>query len=324
MPQPTLNQVHVSVPLTNMSVAYLQRGGFLADTIFPVVPVQNESNKYYKFAADVFRTARAKKRAPGAPPAKGGYSPTTATYTVDRDAYAHAIPDPIRANADAVLNLDRESTEFVTSSLMLTIEANFVSSFWTTGVWTGSSTGSDITPGTTWDDVSSTPIEDVQTQIRAMEQNTGYMPNVLALGRKVYDNLLRHPDIVDLLKGGATTGTPAVANAQLLARIFGVDRVVVARASQNTASEGQAATYGFVAGSTNALLAYAAPSPGIMVPSAGYTFAWMATGNNMGIQVKRYRLPEEQESDQIEVNRWYSHNVVGADLGVFFSGAVAA
>src|ERR1017187_6613169 len=50
MPQPTLQDVHVNRPLTNISVAYLQEAAgveFVADKAFPAVPVENKSDLYY-------------------------------------------------------------------------------------------------------------------------------------------------------------------------------------------------------------------------------------------------------------------------------------
>jgi len=323
---PVTADVHVNGPLTNLAVAYLQNGFFATDLIFPVVPSSKSSNSYFTFSADVFRTTFAQFRAPGAPPAEVDYAPSTATFTCNRKAVAHKIPDPIRADADAPLALDSQGLDLVLRDLRLALEVDWASTFFTTGVWTGSSTATDIVPSTTWDDASATPIEDVQTEARAIEKNTGFRPNVFAMGRQVFDNLLRHPDVIDLIKGAADPRAPAIATAQALASIFSVDRVIPLSVSRNTKQSGVAASYSFVNATDDALLVYAAPSPGIMTPSGGYTFTWndgSGMPNDMGVTVKRYRNPEREESDQIEVNRWYDHKVVGATLGAFFNGAVA-
>ena len=44
MPNPTQSDLHVNVPLTNVSVAYMQdKAHFIADKVFPRVPVQKQS-----------------------------------------------------------------------------------------------------------------------------------------------------------------------------------------------------------------------------------------------------------------------------------------
>ena len=324
MPQPTLSEVHVNRPLTDLSIAYLQRRVFLANDVFPIVPVAKKSDSYFTYPISTFRKARAQKRAAGAAAVRMGYSVSTSNYSCDRDALAHDIPDPIRANADQPLNLDREAMEFLTMGLMLTREVNWCSTFFTTSTWTGSSTGSDITVSPTWDVDTSTPIEDVQTEIRAIEQNTGLSPNRLVLGRKAFDDLTNHPDILDRIKYSSSPGSPAMANEAALAALFGVERVLVARASRDTSADGTAASNSFIANTRSALLVYAAPTPGIMTPSGGYTFAWQATGNDMGIQVKTYRNEEKLESDAVEVNLWTDDVLISGALGSYFSNAVAA
>jgi hypothetical protein len=101
---------------------------------------------------------------------------------------------------------------------------------------------------------------------------------------------------------------------------------VVARAIRNTSAEGIAASYSFIAGTRNALLAYAAPNPGIMTPSAGYTFVWPENGpgNEFGVSIKKFRLPEAVESDRVEAEMYYDQKIISNALGVFFSNAVAA
>jgi len=50
MPQPTLGDVHVNRPLTNISVAYSQEAAgveFVAGRAFPAIPVENKSDLYW-------------------------------------------------------------------------------------------------------------------------------------------------------------------------------------------------------------------------------------------------------------------------------------
>lgn len=327
MSQPTLQQVHVNAPLTNISVAFLQRADrFLAQQVFPRVPVTKQSNIFFKYPKDAFLRSDVQVRAPGAESAGSGFTiDSTNTYNCLRDALHKDIDDPTRANADVPLDLDRDATEYLTQQILLSQEIRWAAKFFTTSVWTGSSTGGDITPTTKWDDAASTPIEDIRAQIRAVDIATGQVPNTLVLGRKTFDNLLDHPDLIDRIKYGQTMGGPAVANTDIMAQIFGVDRVFVARASQNTAIEGRTASVSTIADQKSAAVFYVAPNPGIMTPSAGYTFVWggaEGADQGTGVRVKRFRL-ERNESDRIEMETWYDHKVVSADLGVFFTAAVS-
>ncbi len=321
MAQPNFNEVHTNRPLTNISVAFMQNAGdFLAGTVFPVVPVGKASDTYRTYDRSFWYRSDAQRRAPGTESAAGGYGIGTASYACLRDAIHKDVDDPTRANADEPLNLDREATEYVTSQLMLKAEVRWAAKYFTTGVW-----NADTTPSVTWDDAASDPIRDIKTRARTMVSAVGgrYQPNTLVLGAKVYDDLSQHPDIIDRVKYTAGNTNPAIVNEQALAALFGVQRVLVSRAVENTAAEGRAGSYSFVAGQRNALLLHVAPSAGLYTPSAGYTFSWTGTGNGFGIAVKRWRV-EEVESDRIEGNMWYDQQVVSSVLGEFFSNAVAA
>ena len=85
----------------------------------------------------------------------------------------------------------------------------------------------------------------------------------------------------------------------------------------NTAAEGVTDSIDFVA-TKKALLAYAAPSPSLQKPSAGYLFVWTGmVGAGNGIRIKRYRM-EHLAADRIEAESAFDAKVVAADLGVLF------
>jgi hypothetical protein len=91
-----------------------------------------------------------------------------------------------------------------------------------------------------------------------------------------------------------------------------------------TDSTGSAGTYSFIAGK-NALLCHAAPEPGIMIPTAGYTFAWSGlTGlNTMGVRVAQIPLPwRGLETVRTEGEMAFDMQAVGTDLAVYYSGIV--
>jgi hypothetical protein len=323
MAQPTKSDIHVDRPLTNISIAYIQRAeDFIASKVFPIVPVMKQSDKYFIYSRESWFRSDAQLRGPGTISAGSGFELTTATYSADVYAIHKDVSDQVRANADAPIQLDRNATEYVTQQLLLKRELTWAEAFFTTGLWTGASTGTDLVGGTdftVWDDVSSTPINDITEQADAMAKKTGFRPNTLVLGPEVYTQLKNHPDVLDRVKYTQR----GVVTEEILASLFDVRRVMVARAIKITTNEGATATYAYVHGK-NALLCYVAPAAGLMVPTAGYTFTWQGLfgAGRDGMRVKNFRL-EERESDRIEGELSYDQKVVGADLGVFFSAAVS-
>ena len=65
MPQPTASSVHVNAPLTSISIAFLQdQSGFVARKVFPAVPVNKQSDRYYIYDRGDFNRDEMKERAP--------------------------------------------------------------------------------------------------------------------------------------------------------------------------------------------------------------------------------------------------------------------
>lgn len=316
MPQPTISQVHVDRPLSNLSVGFIQEDRlFVHRRAFPVVTSPNRSNQYFTYARDNWLRNEALRRAEGTESAGSGWPLTTVSFSCEPDALHKDLDDLTRANADAPINLDLDATRFVTQKILLAAEVRWAAAYFATSVW-----NADTTPGTLWDNVASTPIEDVAARALVMKTNTGgqYKPNKFILGAQVASEIVNHPDLVDRIKYTQR----GIVTADLLAPLFGVDEVLICEAARNTAAEGRTASYSFVAGGTNALLCYAAPSPGIMTPSAGFTFVWNGMGApGEGMTIKRFRM-EQIRSDRIEGEMWYNFGVVSTVLGEFFSAVV--
>jgi hypothetical protein len=323
--------VHVDRPLTNISVAYIQsEDAFICTKVFPVVPVDKRSDRYFVYTKDDWFRDDATLRAPATESAGGGYDlDNTPSYVCDVFAYHKDTEEQTNANADVPpLNMERDATIFVTRKLLLRQEIQWVADYFTTGIWTGSSTGTDITVAPTWDDATSTPIEDLQTQQLAILQGTGFEPNTFVIGFGVYQKLVRHPDIIDLIKYGAGPGNPAIANEVALAKIFNVDRVLVSKSVKNTAQKtpGSNTFTGLLTAGKNALLCYVTPSPGIMTPTAGYVFMWKGISRGLGTTISTYRIPMPWlgiDTVRIEGEIAFDDKVVGADLGAFFAACVA-
>jgi hypothetical protein len=306
MPQPTTTDVHVDAPLTNLSVGFKNdMSSFVADQVFPNVPVAKQTDKYFTYTqADFFRTD-ARIRAPGTESAGSGYNLSTSTYSCDVLALHKDIDDATRANADAPLDMNRDAVEFLTQHMLLKREIDWAATYFTTGVW-GTDANGD------WTD-SESAISDIHTKQDTVEGNTGYRPNTLVLGPQAFMTLKNNSDVLDRIKYTQT----GVVTEQLLASMLGLDKVVVARAVKNTANEGATASYSRVYETDSALLVYSAPSPSLMHPSGGYTFSWSGySGAQQGQRVSRFRM-DHLRSDRIEMEMTYDQKVISSALGVF-------
>lgn len=323
--QPTLTDVHVNQPLTNISMAWLQAmGAYVAvQRIFPMVPVQKQSDSYYIFNRGDFLRDEARPRAPGTESAGGGFTLSTDSYSATVEAYHDDVPDQIRANADSQLSLDRAVTEHVTQILAIRRERRFFTSFFTTGVWGTDITGVAAAPGAgqvlQWSVAASTPRADVDAgkQALALQGMLGLRKKLL-MSYPVFLALRGHAEVRDQFKyTSADSITPA-----MLARFFDIDEVVVSEGAFVSSKEGAAVVNAFFA-AKNALLVAVPDSPSLMTPSAGYMFGWTGfVGSINGIRVKRFRMTH-LESERIEGDMAYDMKVTSSALGYFFSAIVA-
>ncbi len=329
MPLPTLSDVHVNTPLTNISIAYVVDDDvYIADKVYPDVPVQKQSDRYFVYTKEFWFRSEMRKRAPGTESAGGGYELTsTDTYFADVWSLHRDIDEQIRSNADPVIDLERDGTEWLTQQYLIRRDKEWSAKNFVAGQWDNDQAGVAAAPGADqflrWDLSGSTPIENIRKQIFAIAGTTGFRPNKLVLGAEVFQVLVDHPDIVDRVKAGQTPGGPATVNETAIAALLGLDAVLVAWSVETTTVEGAATqTTQFIL-AKNALLVYVNPAPSILKPSGGYTFVWTGfVGAQGGMRMKRFDMPWIGALPRIEIDASFDHKLVAPDLGRLFVTAV--
>ncbi|MCC6808701.1 MAG: hypothetical protein IT381_14850 [Deltaproteobacteria bacterium] len=327
--KPTQSDLHVNRPLTNISVLTVQdEKEFVAGKVLKNIPVEKQSDKYFVYNDGDFNRNTMALRSDGAPVADDGWALSTDEFYCDVFALGHPVTDLRRANTDEPLDEDADAAKFLTHKALLKREADFVSTFFTTGVWTGGAdtvscglSGNDVTVNTAWDNASGVPIKCIKEQIAANKALTGFRANTLVLPEEVWNALQESADFLARITGGSTSQNPAVLMPQMLASILSIDNVYIAGAIQNTAKEGQTATNAFFFADA-ALLCYVPPSPGIRTPACGYTYSWKRYGTGAyGGRIKKYR-DERIAGDRIEIEDAYDMKVVNAKMGVFFTNVM--
>jgi Phage major capsid protein E len=333
---PTIRDGHVDVLLTNISVAYIQdAANFVAGQVFPPVPVEHASDLYLKYNKGSFFRDDVKARPFGGLSGVTGFDLTKATYYCEEQALSTYLDDRERANATPPYDPERGKTLLLTSQHMIHRDIDWSRKFFTTGVWTGGtglnggSAGADYTgvstaPGANgflqFDQAASTPIELVDQCREQVASQTGFLPNVLVLGTKVFRALKNHPEVLDRVKYTQR----GLISEDLLASLFGIDKVIVPRAIKNTAHEGQTDSMSFIHSPTSMLLAYAAGAPGLEQPTAGYIFSWTGLLGDAAFNAGVWRGRDEQRhSDWFEVRMAYDPEVVGSDLAIFFASCTS-
>ena len=335
MPMLTPAQVHIDQPLTNLTIAYLQSTtGFIADQVFPNVPVSKQTDKYYIYNREDFnRSGNVKPLGPRTRPERVGMTLSTDSYAIEVRALATDFDFQTLANEDTALDIRAAQSRMLTMQMMIDREKRWASTYFTDGVWDTEYAGvsSGATAGTSvlhWDDYNaSTPIIDVTEAKRAAQlASGGFRPNVMVVTRDVRDTLVHHPDILARLNGGATVSDTALVTDAKLAEIFEVSRFLVSDAIENTGAAGLDENNAFI-NTKKAALYYSPAAPGLMVPAAGYNFTWSTLDNSSGygVEIRSYTgeyLAIEGIAEELHAVMAYDMKVVGTEMGVFFKDII--
>lgn len=292
--RPTLRDVHVNRPLSNISIGF-QNGMYIAQEVLPVVQVEKKSDVYFSFDKASWYRDRAKPRAPGTRAQRGDYAITTASYLCVSDALAKGIPDEVRENVDDPLRPDVEATEFVSDALLLGLEIRVADLVTASGNWSQAAS-----PATQWDSDTSDPVGDVDTAVNGVVSRIGRLPNIGVISWDIWRNLKQHPDLLDRVK---YTKPGAPIELTDIAQWFNLERVLLGTAIKNTAQEEAAESMSYVWGE-NMWVGYVPPTAALMTPAAGYTLVW---GNRT---VSRFR--EDQEKQDVVEAEWYTDELVTA------------
>lgn len=306
MPTPTARQSHIDRALTNISIAY-SNAAYVWPQVFPRVPVQKMSDKYFVFDKDHFFRRDAQVRAPGTRAARGNYDLSTATYLTLERAISAQVPDELVLNSDDPLTPAVRATEFVTGQIYSEIENDVLDTVFGT-TWSGSAT-----PATLWSNDASDPLGDIETGMNSVASIIGREPNVGVIGRGLWRYLKNHPDIVDRIKYSSSPGDPAKVGLEAIAALAGLSKLLVAAAIEDTSIEPAASSFAYIGGLHMALM-YVSPSAGLSEPSAGYVF-WFKD-----FEVNRYR-EDQEHSDIIEARASWDTKLTATDAGYLIKSA---
>ncbi len=322
---PNRSQIHIDRALTDISVAYMQDSrNFVNNKVFPELGVAKQSNKYFIYSKGDSLRIHTQLRASGTESAGAGYDIEQGNYFCDPFALHTEVSDQDRANEDEPIDLDRDGVEFVTQDILMKKEYDWFQNFFQQGVWDtdfqGVGSGPTGNEFLQWDASGSNPITDVEEFVEIIVSNTGVSPldMTFTCDPTVWKILKNHPEILDRIK----YTEKGIVTEDLVAEVFGIKEVLVARAVVNSAAKGKDASVGYMATPKCALLTYSPAKPSLKKPSAGYTFNW--TGYNKGQATATYKwYIKERRSDRIEVENAYDQKIVATDCGLFMYDCIS-
>lgn len=306
----TGRDLHIDVPLSNLSIAPFTNGDYVAQQLFPIVPVGKQSNLYFTIDKGAWlRLPQSTLRAPGAAPRRVEWKVSSDAYIAKNYALAGQITDEDRANADDQIMLEQNTTLFVSDMLARDLEvriANKVSSISNVG------SGVVLAGGNKWSNLAgSSPLSDVTTAVAFIRANTGVIANTAVIDWDTLQILRRHPELLDLFKytSGGELSVDQIKSA------FNVKNVLVPSGIKNTANENAAASLANIWPNI-CLICYVNPAPiGPKTATFGLGFRWTSDQLGVPMAVRRYREADEgKKTDVIDVQYYQDEKIVAAQL----------
>src|SRR5260370_2257011 len=148
MRQRTLSQVHIRAARTQIATAYIQdEQYYVADKVFPIVPVEFQADKFFAFSKDDFYRDEAQQRADAAESAGGGFNlDPTNSYSADVWAYHKDLGGQTRRNADPAVNMDVATTTFCIQKLLIRRDRFLMHPYLKRSLWGTDFTGAACGP----------------------------------------------------------------------------------------------------------------------------------------------------------------------------------
>ena len=314
-PDPTGGDIHVSVPLTNIMIGYMQNEmAFVADMACPIIPVQKDNDQYWELELGSQMRDVAQKRAAGTESPSVGFSTTRKNYNADVWSAHSDLSDKDAVNADRAIRLEQSKTRTISRVLKVRRESIFVENFMTANKWFNGGSAVSAGNAVNWGDSGTNPIVDIRAAKTAVQAITGFRPNIGIAGRQVDDILIDNDEVVARTNGTSTGENPARVSHDTLAALLELDKYLVIDAVKNSAVAGATKNIGFIA-NQNFLLAYVPPDLiSEEEPVAFVNFNWVGyAGAQDGARIVQYRM-NHLRSTRIEGEEAYDMRQIAPEL----------
>ena len=196
MPQPTVDRAHLDVPLTQLSLAYMQdESMFIARRVFPMVNVRKKTDKYWTYPKSQWFKDDYELRGDAQESVGSGWELSDDSYSCDVYALHKDIGEQTDENADEIIEVEETTAEWLGQQALIHLERKWNNLYFKTGVW-----GTDVNVTAKWDAAATNVITQVRTGILKIMRDTGKVPNKFVLGVEAWNALKENANIVNRIQ----------------------------------------------------------------------------------------------------------------------------
>jgi hypothetical protein len=306
----TFNRVLTSV----FNAYYASAEGYVGLRLAPLFRTAEQTATYPVFKKENFLNfPRLRQRAPGTPFQRSTAGISDDMYSCRNYGHETPVADEDRKKYASILDADKSAisrnAEVILINHELRVRDKLLESLLPRA-----------TPGALWDDYAdSDPIGDVKAAISAVEDACGLRPTTITLSQRIADKLSAHPKI----RSYFPTHNGPMTN-EMLRVVFGIDRMLIAGAKENTAAEGQPLSVGHLWGK-DVFLTVTNEGQNLELPNVARTMLWTAPGESGGGEAGSYIETYRDDSIKSDVHRSLHHTdekITGADFGYILTGVI--
>ena len=263
----------------------MDRQGFIGLDVLPVIETMKQSGPFGKIPVEELLKKAQTRRAPGSGYARGDWEFETDSYATEEHGFEEPVDDREAEMYAEYFDAELVSAEVARDTVMRAQEERIADLVFNASTFSATSVTNE------WDDATNaTPIEDVKASKIRVYAACGMWPDSLIISKTVFLNLRECDEIIDRLKyQGFQDVRSAMIGPQALAAVFDLRQVLVGGGTENTASEGQTASFAGYWSNEYAMVAKLARTRSIKEPCLGRTFHWGEDGSQIGTTFESYR-----------------------------------
>lgn len=321
MPSPTTALTTLRPDLASFLEFDLEsdRNGYVAQQVFPVIDVASQAGVYGIIPVEQLLQQRVTRRAPGSGYSRGSFTFTTATYACEEHGAEEPVDDRQAKMYREYFDAEQVATMRAFSSILRNAEQRVCETVFNTNTYNTAALATSI--GVKWNSyANAVPLDNVVAARNKVYDNSGIWANALIVNQKVFYHLRRCEQVIDAIEsnGAGQAAKQSDITADLVAQALGLDMVIVAGASRNSAAEGATASPAQIWGDTLAMVCRVATTNDMQEPCIGRTFHWSEDGSSIGGTVESYR-DEVVRSNIIRVRHDVDEVLLYTELGHLLS-----
>ncbi len=311
-------QGSLATPRLDLAVAmeeYLvDQGKFIALDLFPTFETQKKTATVSVITRESMTVDEAQERAPGTDYARGTTGAKDITFNCTEKAIEHPVDDVQREVYANSFSADMVASKAGVNKVLIKQERSIAAKVFNEATFTaGNNTFTDVS-ATPWATAASDIKGHVDAAKDAVRLNCGIEPDTMTIGPVLFRYIKNNTALIDSVKYTARVTDAELVNA--LADYFGLRRVLVGKASYNSANPGQAFSGSDIWQPTHALLSVSPElaADDLSEATLGRTFLWTEDSPE-NVTIETYREEQKrstiyrvrQHTDEFLVDAFFGH-----------------